>query len=76
MAASSAKKATAKHTAAARVTRWSVPGDLTAQRQQEWWDQAQTEVRGRLARIDRGETSAPARVVRCLRVFVALAVRG
>lgn len=36
----------------------------------EWWAEAQTEVRARLARIDRGETTAPAQVVRCLRVFV------
>lgn len=41
----------------------------------EWWDRMQTEVRGRLARIDRGETSAPAAVIRCLRVFVAPEVR-
>jgi hypothetical protein len=43
--------------------------------QQEWWDRAQTEVRGRLARIDRGESWAPEQVVRCLRVFVAPEVR-
>ncbi|WP_176445737.1 hypothetical protein [Blastococcus mobilis] len=36
------------------------------ERQQEWWDRAQTEVHARLARIDRGETTAPAQVVRCL----------
>jgi hypothetical protein len=46
-----------------------------ADRQREWWDRAQTEVCGRLARIDRGESWAPAQVVRCLRVFVAPEVR-
>jgi hypothetical protein len=38
--------------------------------QREMWEQAQTEVRARLARIDRGETTAPEPVVRCLRAFV------
>lgn len=46
-----------------------------ADRQQEWWAEALTEVRARLARIDRGESWAPARVVRCLRTFVAPEVR-
>jgi hypothetical protein len=45
------------------------------ERQQEWWNRAQTEVQARLARIDRGETTAPAQVVRCLRVFLAPEVR-
>ncbi len=40
-------------------------------RQREWWDQAQTEVQARLARVGRGESWAPAAVLRCLRVFVA-----
>jgi hypothetical protein len=43
--------------------------------QREWWDRAQTEARARLARIDRGDSWAPAQVVRCLRVFVAPEVR-
>lgn len=43
--------------------------------QREWWDRAQTEVRARPARIDRGETTAPAQVVRCLQTFVAPEVR-
>jgi len=46
-----------------------------AERQREWWDQAVTEVRARLARVERGETTAPASVVRCLQVFVAPEVR-
>jgi hypothetical protein len=46
-----------------------------ADRQREWWDQARTETKARLARIDRGESWAPARVVRCLRVFVTPEVR-
>jgi hypothetical protein len=50
------------------VTRW-------ADRQQELWGQAQVEVRARLARLDRGESWAPAQVVRCLRAFVAPEVR-
>lgn len=33
------------------------------------WATAVTVVRGRLARIDRGESWAPPSVVRCLRVF-------
>ncbi|WP_167759162.1 hypothetical protein [Blastococcus sp. TF02A-35] len=45
------------------------------ERQREWWEQAQTEARARLARIDRGETSAPAQVVRCLRLFVGPEMR-
>jgi hypothetical protein len=46
-------------------------GDL----QREWWDRARTEARARLARIDRGDSWAPAQVVRCLRVFVGPEVR-
>lgn len=41
------------------------------ERQAEWRAEALTEVRARLARIDRGESWAPAQVVRCLRVFVS-----
>ncbi|HYH35019.1 MAG TPA: hypothetical protein VD814_07710 [Nocardioides sp.] len=39
---------------------------------QKLWDEEQTEARGRLARIERGEMTAPERVVRILRVFVGL----
>jgi hypothetical protein len=46
-----------------------------ADQQREWWDQARTEVVARLARIDRGDSWAPAQVVRCLRVFVAPELR-
>lgn len=42
---------------------------------QGMWERTITEVRGRLARIDRGESWAPAQVVRCLRVLVAPVVR-
>lgn len=42
---------------------------------QQKWAEAQTEVPALLARIDRGESWAPAQVVRCLRVFVASEVR-
>lgn len=35
------------------------------------WAEMLTEVRGRLARIDRGESWAPVPVVRCLRLLVA-----
>ncbi|MCU1613133.1 MAG: hypothetical protein JWO98_673 [Frankiales bacterium] len=45
------------------------------EQQREWWDRAQTEAKGRLARIDRGESWAPAQVVRCLRMFVGPEVR-
>ncbi|TQN44405.1 hypothetical protein FHU33_3907 [Blastococcus colisei] len=40
--------------------------------QRKLWDQAQTVARGRLARIERGETSAPEQVVRILWMFVGL----
>lgn len=40
--------------------------------QRELWDQAMTVARARLARIERGESWAPAQTVRCLRVFVGL----
>lgn len=39
------------------------------------WDQAVTEVRARLTRIQRGESWAHEQVVRCLTVFVAPEVR-
>lgn len=42
-----------------------------ADQQREWWDRAQTEVRARLARIERGESWASAQMVRCLRVLVS-----
>lgn len=42
---------------------------------QELWNRAITETVARLARIDRGESWAPAQVVRCLRVLVAPVVR-
>lgn len=42
------------------------------ERRTEWWQLMLTEVRGRLARIDRGETVAPSdRHVRVWRVLVA-----
>lgn len=41
----------------------------------ELWDRTMTETRARLGRIDRGESWAPAQVVRCLRVLVAPAVQ-
>ena len=46
---------------------------MTERRHREWWTQALTEVRARLARIDRGETTASTRTVRCLRAFVTIA---
>ena len=45
------------------------------QERQAMWVTTVAEIRGRVARIDRGETSAPPAVVRCLRVFVAPEVR-
>jgi hypothetical protein len=38
---------------------------------EELWQQTRTEVRARLARIQRGETTAPEQVVRLLRAFLA-----
>lgn len=46
-----------------------------SERQLEWWAEAQTEVRARLARIDREESRAPAQMVPSLRVVVASEVR-
>lgn len=48
---------------------------LAERSQRELWATVQTETRARLARIDRGESWAPAQVVRCLRAFVAPEVR-
>lgn len=48
---------------------------LIERTQRDMWDRAQTEARARVARLERGESWAPAQVVRCLRVFVAPEVR-
>jgi hypothetical protein len=48
---------------------------MRAERQQAWWDRGQTEARGELVRIERGESLAPPSVIRCLAVFVAAEVR-
>jgi hypothetical protein len=43
--------------------------------QAEWWAETITVVRERLARVDRGESSAPVQAVRCWRILVAPEVR-